>query len=127
MIRNLKPESDLANGTTSFAMDTVWEETVIDKNISDATALSDCIDFRSDYKGKSFFPNILEGWGLFPIFSYQLPIMKLVVVVVVVVVVKKVIKLFQELWFLWNWLGLGLFTRHKSKQLEKAFLELGDH
>ena len=61
--KNLKPEAGLANSTTSSAMDIVWEELVTDKNISDVTKLFKWIDFGSDYKGESFFPNIPEQRG----------------------------------------------------------------
>ena len=69
LTKNLKPEAGLANGTTGFTMDTIWEESVTDENISDATKSFHWIDFGSDYKGESFFPNIPERRGWFPIFS----------------------------------------------------------
>jgi len=72
LTKNLKPESGLANGSTGYVKAFVWDDTVTDEDISDATKMYVWVDFGDEYTGESFFPsNPDDRSGWFPIFSYQ--------------------------------------------------------
>ena len=77
LTRNIKPIYGLANGSTGYVKGFVWDTSVTDETISDATSVLIWADFKDQYTGKPFFTDdkykeSRRGWV--PIFASQVDI-----------------------------------------------------
>ena len=74
LTKNINPMLGLANGSTGEVKGFVWDTSVTDETISDATSVLVWTDFKGQYKGQSFFPQDQSRRGWVPIFASQVDI-----------------------------------------------------